>query len=286
MFPLPLKSPMPKPKPRRRYGFTVVEILLVIALNAAFTALLFPVFQKVRENSRNKTCQSNLKQIGVGILQYASEADGTYPNGTSSDWAGNWATTLQPYLSSPNVFYCPDDLDHVMGNPSFSPTDTQYNWMFGNGISYAGNSVIKYRNGPRFYGNYLAGVFGYPQGWVVHNTCTLAEVTQPAATIIVAEKHNTEVKAFNGGLGGVSSKWGPSDLFMNLDINSSSFGPQLAPDSSRPAAAYPKGPNGAVSSIHAGLSNFLFADGHVKSMLPSATNPTGSDKTNMWIASR
>jgi prepilin-type N-terminal cleavage/methylation domain-containing protein len=51
-------------------GFTLIELLVTIAIIAIIAAILFPVFARARENVRRTSCQSNLKQIGLGFQQY------------------------------------------------------------------------------------------------------------------------------------------------------------------------------------------------------------------------
>jgi prepilin-type N-terminal cleavage/methylation domain-containing protein/prepilin-type processing-associated H-X9-DG protein len=93
-------------------AFTLIELLVVIAIIAILAAILFPVFARARENARRASCQSNLKQIGLGMMMYTQDYDGRYPMAewtTSPAVDGAWPVLLQPYLKSVQIFHCPSD---------------------------------------------------------------------------------------------------------------------------------------------------------------------------------
>ncbi|RYZ68478.1 MAG: DUF1559 domain-containing protein [Proteobacteria bacterium] len=91
-------------------GFTLAEILVVLAIVTVLAALLFPVFARVRENGRSTQCVSNLKQIYLAWQMYTEDSDGrvmptSIKNGENiQTWTGDTFTdtpgvgALQPWL--------------------------------------------------------------------------------------------------------------------------------------------------------------------------------------------
>jgi prepilin-type N-terminal cleavage/methylation domain-containing protein/prepilin-type processing-associated H-X9-DG protein len=91
----------------RQTGFTLIELLVVIAIIAILAAILFPAFAKARESARRSSCSSNLKQLGLGIMQYAQEYDEKYPMRWNN--LAGWNQVVQPYIKSTGVFQCPSN---------------------------------------------------------------------------------------------------------------------------------------------------------------------------------
>jgi len=104
---------------RQIRGFTLIELLVVIAIIAILASILFPVFARARENARRASCQSNLKQIALGVFMYTQDYDERMPRTrfsallvTPTDPYG-WADMMQPYLKSTQIFQCPSETNSV-----------------------------------------------------------------------------------------------------------------------------------------------------------------------------
>ena len=97
-------------------GFTLIELLVVIAIISILASILFPVFARARENARRSSCLSNLKQMGLAMMQYTQDYDErlapeqspnnphVLPNGSSTNML--WFHNLYPYMKNRQIMNC------------------------------------------------------------------------------------------------------------------------------------------------------------------------------------
>lgn len=112
-------SSLPARRPDRRAAFTLIELLVVVAIIAILAAILFPVFAQARDKARQTSCLSNLKQMGLAMMQYVQDNDEAVPlrnNGNNSyqkaDPPDYWMA-MEPYLKNRQVRVCVSDTSEV-----------------------------------------------------------------------------------------------------------------------------------------------------------------------------
>jgi prepilin-type N-terminal cleavage/methylation domain-containing protein/prepilin-type processing-associated H-X9-DG protein len=95
----------------RHHGFTIVELLIVIAIVGTLISLLLPATQAAREAARHVQCNNNMRQVGIALLNYDS-LKGTLPKGdwrqrtssTGVDSLATWISLTLPFLEEANLY--------------------------------------------------------------------------------------------------------------------------------------------------------------------------------------
>lgn len=224
----------------RPRAFTLVELLVALAVVAVLAAILLPVFAQAREKARQTADLSNMKQMGLAVQMYVSDYDerlffyaSTTPGQSRTGPTAaipaalkdpeRWWNVIMPYVKSSALFACPSDNAPTPSNDAF------------------GKPTI-----PRSYIACRAA-----------EALTLTQLADPPETMVMTEKWN------KNSAGAVTDSW------------IKSFNGDFDPDNG--AGAVP-GSLFKAGNRHQGFLNCVFFDGHAKS-LDAGTIQSSADLT-------
>jgi len=143
----------------KRRAFTLIELLVVIAIIALLMSILMPALQRVRKQSKEVVCRSNLRHWGLIWSMYCSENKDKFMKGgyvSPSPSNQSWVEALRPYYSNPNIRVCPTATKPVSESGGSYGTFTAWG-IFGryNDRSWGGPEV------EGDYGSYGINEFAY-----------------------------------------------------------------------------------------------------------------------------
>jgi prepilin-type N-terminal cleavage/methylation domain-containing protein/prepilin-type processing-associated H-X9-DG protein len=235
-------------------GFTLIELLVVIAIIAILAAILFPVFARARENARRSACQSNLKQLGMGLMQYVQDYDEMGPARAHTIGGSNisWRQMIQPYIKSTQVATCPSNFRNDLTADNAAQ----------------GYPLIKTSYASAFVGDNNAGGTPPANGNESRSLTFISQANSPGTLLSVVVK--------------------PSECLAVVETlrSSSDFSPSSTTFASPANGGSGCGPTGydwGCMFGHLSTSNFLFVDGHVKALKPLSTmNQVQAGPGNLW----
>lgn len=238
----------------QRRAFTLVELLVVIAIIGTLISLLLPAVQSARASARRTQCASNMRQVGLGVIQYADTHRGRFPSRTHNNPGQearrlHWIDQIAPFVESVNAIRrCPDD---PLG-------DLRMRGLPGTGIAYADpqHSDPTRRFAPKssfVVNGYLSFDEAATFSKGINN---LNKITARSKTVMLFEKYSDPTAVSN-------------QTKQVADITSSHFDHNHSPSwfdwwEDDRAKVFSDIASETHVDRHASASHFLYADGHVE----------------------
>jgi prepilin-type N-terminal cleavage/methylation domain-containing protein/prepilin-type processing-associated H-X9-DG protein len=258
---------------QRRQAFTLIELLVVIAIIAILAAILFPVFAQAKEAAKKTQCLSNTKQVGLAVMQYVGDYDGTYPCGWfGREWwqtfptsesnsdpnavSYKWLDAVYPYVKNEQLYSCPSNDLGEAGKFIYRDRLTQRSPTAGD------------KPDTRRYGTYAANLAYWgnnnpgtpPLSDNNSQTQTESSLGDSAGTIFAIDGNGSYQVAWEhiAGQPSISTVKGKPTLGINNGTNNL---------------------DGAVVFRHSGQANAIWCDGHAKSLSPGAATTKVTDNS-------
>jgi prepilin-type processing-associated H-X9-DG protein len=171
-------------KKKRIRGFTFIDLVVVIAINAIVATVLYPVFSKAKLQAQETTCVSNEKQIALAILMYEGDYSETFPYtdqyygefcvGSHTFYSRTGHTILDAYVKSTKFYACPSCPLHYSNPPQAQ-------------ITYLLNLNL---GGLKMNSSY---------SFVVGPPVTRAQISKPSSTIMLWDSEDWDYTEWYGG---------------------------------------------------------------------------------------
>jgi prepilin-type N-terminal cleavage/methylation domain-containing protein/prepilin-type processing-associated H-X9-DG protein len=241
-----------------REAFTLIEMLVVIAIMALLASLLTPAVRSGLDRAAMTSCASNMRQIGAGMLQFATENQGKLPPGGARNVEGRWTKHVGPYLGGDpterldsgdyvnlKALRCPAHRGPV-NSPVFGRLPMASYAVVGIGSGNAAQAYIHNEMNrcnpswqrPRVFLSYSGG-----DSTVIPDMRPLAMIPKPAGTVMMTElasDYNTQ--HFGTMLTNIEFQLDPTSNGSQTNLGNA---------------------NNSTLTLHKGKVNYLFADGHV-----------------------